>query len=101
MHEVLVNRLGGLSLPKKSVVSLTDLPDMNLDVSRGRKTTIQQQQNNKSVEVGVGVIVLCVHNVLYRCMDFFLNLQRYVIATIFRADTILMTLTLFSRSPWN
>ena len=28
MHEVLVNRLGGLSLPKKSVVRLTDHRDM-------------------------------------------------------------------------
>ena len=44
MHEVLVNRLGGLSLPRKSVVRLTDRPDMTLDVSRGRKTTKQQQQ---------------------------------------------------------
>ena len=39
MHEVLVNRLGGLSLPRKSVVRLTDRPDMALDVYRGRKTT--------------------------------------------------------------
>ena len=45
MHVVLVNRLGGLSLPRKSVVRLTDHPDMTLDVYRGRKTTIQQQQN--------------------------------------------------------
>ena len=37
MHEVLVNRLGGLSLPRKSVVRLTDRPDMTLDVYRGRK----------------------------------------------------------------
>ena len=44
MHEVLVNRLGGLSLPRKSVVRLTDRPDMTLDVYRGRKTTMQQQQ---------------------------------------------------------
>ena len=44
MHEVLVNRLGGLSLPRKSVVRLTDRPDMTLDVYRGRKTTTQQQQ---------------------------------------------------------
>ena len=44
MHDVLVNRLGGLSLPRKSVVRLTDRPDMTLDVYRGRKTTIQQQQ---------------------------------------------------------
>ena len=46
MHEehVLVNRLGSLSLPRKSVVRLTDRPDMTLDVYRGRKTTIQQQQ---------------------------------------------------------
>ena len=41
MHKVLVNRLGGLSLPRKSVVRLTDRPDMTLDVYRGRKTTIQ------------------------------------------------------------
>ena len=32
MHEVLVNRLEGLGLPRKS-------PDMVLDVYRGRKTT--------------------------------------------------------------
>ena len=43
MHEVLVNRLGGLSLPRKSVVRLTDRPDMTLDVYRGRKTTVQQR----------------------------------------------------------
>ena len=39
MQEVLVNRLGGLSLLMKSVVRLTDRPDMILDVYRGRKTT--------------------------------------------------------------
>ena len=43
VHEVLVNRLGGLSLPRKSVVRLTDRPDMTLDVYRGHKTTVQQQ----------------------------------------------------------
>ena len=47
MHEVLVNRLGGLSLPRKSVVRLTDRPDMTLDVYRGRKTTKQQQQQSE------------------------------------------------------
>ena len=41
VHEVLVNRLGGLSLPRKSVVRLTDRPDMTVDVYRRRKTTIQ------------------------------------------------------------
>ena len=39
MHEVLVNHLGGLGLPRKSVVRLTDRPDMTLDVYCGRKTT--------------------------------------------------------------
>ena len=43
VHEVLVNRLEGLSLPRKSVVRLTDRPDMTLDVYLGRKTTTQQQ----------------------------------------------------------
>ena len=51
MHEVLVNRLGGLSLPRKSVVRLTDpRPDMTLDVYRGRKTTMQQQQQQNQVQ---------------------------------------------------
>ena len=44
MYEVLVNRFEGLSLPWKSVVRLTDLPDMTLDVYPGCKTTTQQQQ---------------------------------------------------------
>ena len=43
---VLVNRLGGLSLPRKSVVRLTDRPDMTLDVYHGRKTTIQYNKAN-------------------------------------------------------
>ena len=44
VHEVLVNSLGGLSLLRKSVVRLTDRPDMTLDVYRGHKTSMQQQQ---------------------------------------------------------
>ena len=36
VREVLVNRLGDLSLPRKSVVRLTDRPDMTIDVYRGR-----------------------------------------------------------------
>ena len=50
MHEVLVSRLGGLSLPRKSVIRLTDCPDMTLDVYCGRKTTIQQQLFANSVD---------------------------------------------------
>ena len=48
VHEVLVNRLGGLSLPRKSVVRLTDRPNMTLDVYRGRKTT---QHNTLSAQI--------------------------------------------------
>ena len=44
VHEALVNRLGGLSQSKKSVVRLTDRPNMTIDVYPGRKTTTQQQQ---------------------------------------------------------
>ena len=51
MHEVLVNHLGGLSLPRKSVVRLIDRPDMTLDVYRGRKTTIQQQQQQRILRI--------------------------------------------------
>ena len=56
MHEVLVNRLGGLSLPRKSVVRFTYRPDMTLDVYRGRKTTIQQQQLKIDCIIGSGRI---------------------------------------------
>ena len=51
MYEVLVNCLGGLSLPRKSVVRLTDNPDMTLDVYHGRKTTIQQHNPVNSLRV--------------------------------------------------
>ena len=44
VHEVLVDPLGGLSMPRKSVDRLTDRPDMTLHVNRGRKITTQQQQ---------------------------------------------------------
>ena len=57
MHKVLVNRLGGLSLPRKSVVRLTDRPDMTLDVYRGRKTTIQQQQQIACTKVQRAIVV--------------------------------------------
>ena len=53
MHEVLVNRLGGLSLPRKSVIRLTDRPDMTLDVYRGRKTTMQQQTTTTNGDFSV------------------------------------------------
>ena len=43
MHEVLVNRLGGLNLPRKSVVRLTDRPDMTLDV-----LDVKQHNNNNN-----------------------------------------------------
>ena len=43
MHELLVNRSGGLNLPRKSMVRLTDRPDMTIDVYCGRKTTTQHQ----------------------------------------------------------
>ena len=41
--ELLVNCLGGLSLPRKSVVRLNDCPDMAIAVYRGCKTITQQQ----------------------------------------------------------
>ena len=48
MHEVLVNRLGGLSLPRKSVVRLTDRPDMTLDQG-GQRTSRSRANNGKQL----------------------------------------------------
>ena len=50
MHEVLVNRLGGLSLPRKSVVRLTDRPDMTLEFT----VDVKQQYNNNNKEILFG-----------------------------------------------
>ena len=55
MHEVLVNRLGGLSLPRKSVVRLADRPDMTLDVYHGRKTTIQLIQLDPAYKMDLDI----------------------------------------------
>ena len=60
VHEVLVCRLGGLSLPRKSMVRLTDRPDMTSDVYRGRKTTTQLFKNNpKNLDPSGKVSKLC------------------------------------------
>ena len=42
MHEVLVDRLGGLSLPGRGVVGLADRPGVALGVCRGRGAAVQQ-----------------------------------------------------------
>ena len=39
MHDVLVNGLGGVSLPGKSVARLTDHPNMTIDAYHGRRRT--------------------------------------------------------------
>ena len=59
MNEVLVNRLGDLSLPRKSVVRLTDRPDMTLDVYRGRKTTTQKHSTR--------IIMILSESILRNC----------------------------------
>ena len=59
VKEVLVNRLGGLS-HRKSVVRLTDHPDMTLDVYHGRKTTTQQQLHT--------CVCVCVCVCVYVCV---------------------------------
>ena len=51
MHEVLVNRLGGLSLPRKSVVRLTDRPDMTLDVYRGQQQLLIREKDDREPQL--------------------------------------------------
>ena len=45
MHKVLVNRLGVLSLPRKSVVSLTDRTDITLDIIESIHNTCLALEN--------------------------------------------------------
>ena len=51
VHKVLVNHLWGLSLPRKSVVKSTDLPDMTLAVYRGCKTTKHHNNTNYQMKI--------------------------------------------------
>ena len=48
----MVNRSIGLSLPRKSVVRLTDRPAITIAIDRGRQATTQQQQHyvNRSMQ---------------------------------------------------
>ena len=80
MHEVLVNPLGGLHLPRKSVVRLTDRPDMTLDVYRGRKTIQQQQQ------AVVRYWPKYVHKVLVNCLG--LSLPREIVVRLTGPEVI-------------
>ena len=57
MHEVLVNLLGDLSLPRKSVVRLTDQPDMTLDVYRGRKTITKKKPKEQATDRNNKVLI--------------------------------------------
>ena len=60
VHDVLVNRLGGLSLPRKGVDMLTDRPDMTIDVYKRKKNRkhngqllldIKQQQHTHTLVI--------------------------------------------------
>ena len=54
VHEVLVNRFGGLSLSRKSVVKLADRPDgMSIAVYRGRKNNNHNIVENPLVLVEI------------------------------------------------
>ena len=53
MHKVLVNPLEGLSLPRKSVVRLTDRTNMTLDVYLGCKSTIQPKKMKQEKNVRI------------------------------------------------
>ena len=54
MHEVLVKRLGGLSLPRKKVVRLTDRPDMTMLFT----VDVKQQQHNNKNNTNLSLIIL-------------------------------------------
>ena len=49
VREVLVNCIGGLSLPRKCVARLTDSPDMTIDVYCGCKIITQLDQQNGAI----------------------------------------------------
>ena len=58
MHDVLVNRLGGLSLPRKSVTRLNDWPDMIISAYHGHKTTTDEHVTDMAMAyVNLGCVL--------------------------------------------
>ena len=57
VHEVLVNRLGGLG----SVVTLTGRPDMTSAVNRGRKTTTHNTICHSDVFIIIIIIIIIIN----------------------------------------
>ena len=100
MHEVLVNRLGALSLSRKSVVRLTDRPYMTLDVS----VDVKQQYNNNNYlllggQRGVGDDKFCAnfakhHNISYYLLPLFFQLVVSFIPTRTETDKLMRTRTM-------
>ena len=64
LHEVLVNRLGGLSLPRKSVVRLTDRPDMTSGPGCSKLTT---SLVNDSLKFQTLISQICQYFLLKKC----------------------------------
>ena len=80
----------------KSVVRLTDRPDMTLDVYCGRKTTMQQQQQQILTEQSDQVYTVCHAICIFKTVCFVEKL----ICSILRADTILTLGVLIFRILW-
>ena len=96
MHEVLVNRLGGLSLPRKSVVRLIDRPAMTLDVYRGRKTTIQPTRKSVVRLTDRPDMTLDVYRGRKTTMQHATQLDQLVLLHLIHINVDYLTMPLFS-----
>ena len=100
MHEVLVNRLGGLSLPRKSVVRLTDRPYVTLDVYRGHKTTIQQQRYILSLHISFNFVRAAVAFVILERISGFQPSSEMIARRYFKLVTVSNFCPLTMISVW-
>ena len=66
MHEVLVNRLGGLSLPRKIVDRFTDRPDMPCTQKNNTITTMSALMKDKYNYTVANTYDLNVHVIRYQ-----------------------------------
>ena len=98
MHSVLVNRLGILSLPRISVVRLTDRSDMTIAVCRGHRATTQHQLSLVKflsiLKLGTKYLVaLCEKNQLppgYQSLYMVIFLSIEIIAVVFLVTDFLV-----------
>ena len=88
MHNVLASCLEGVGLPRKSVVRLTDRPDMTLTVNGGLKNN---NNNNSSLLRDHSMFYAEIHKIISLTSSYLEHLLEYYVAGTVPKDLVEVT----------